>query len=247
MRDRGSRCSVGARTPAIWPDFPYRFRTPGGSPGEDQPDRLLGGGVVHRVRRAGRAPVALTYKWACYRHPHKPKRWIINRYLGRYNTARQDRWAFGDRTSGAYLLKFAWTKIVRHSLVRGDASPDNPPKPTTGPTGVPRANPRSTAEPCTCCAGSTGPDRSADTCSCTPTASLKAPTNGSSGTAPPARRSPGNTWSSSGRAYRTKLDSFTPPATAGPPAHGRTRHPCTPEIAQAACLSRVPRRVARTV
>jgi RNA-directed DNA polymerase len=33
---------------------------------------------------------------------------------------------FGDRTSGAYLPKFAWTKIVRHSLVRGDASPDDP-------------------------------------------------------------------------------------------------------------------------
>jgi RNA-directed DNA polymerase len=68
----------------------------------------------------------LTYKWACHGHPHKPKRWIINRYFGRYNTARQDRWVFGDRTSGAYLPKFAWTKIVRHSLVRGDASPDDP-------------------------------------------------------------------------------------------------------------------------
>jgi RNA-directed DNA polymerase len=58
--------------------------------------------------------------------PHKPKPWIINRYFGRYNTARQDRWVFGDRTSGAYLPKFAWTKIVRHGLVRGDASPDDP-------------------------------------------------------------------------------------------------------------------------
>jgi RNA-directed DNA polymerase len=68
----------------------------------------------------------LTYKWACHRHPHKPKPWIINRYFGRYNPDRQDRWVFGDRTSGAYLPKFAWTKIVRHSLVRGDASPDDP-------------------------------------------------------------------------------------------------------------------------
>src|SRR3954469_23133405 len=68
----------------------------------------------------------LTYKWACHSHPHKPKPWIINRYFGRYNTARQDRWVFGDRTSGAYLPKFAWTKIVRHRLVRGDASPDDP-------------------------------------------------------------------------------------------------------------------------
>jgi len=68
----------------------------------------------------------LTYKWACHSHSHKPRPWIINRYFGRYNPDRQDRWVFGDRNSGAYLPKFAWTKIVRHRLVRGDASPDDP-------------------------------------------------------------------------------------------------------------------------
>jgi RNA-directed DNA polymerase len=68
----------------------------------------------------------LTYKWACHSHARKPKPWIVNRYYGRYNPDRQDRWVFGDRNSGAYLPKFAWTKIVRHSLVRGDASPDDP-------------------------------------------------------------------------------------------------------------------------
>jgi RNA-directed DNA polymerase len=34
--------------------------------------------------------------------------------------------AGSDRESGAYLLKFSWTKIVRHQLVRGRASPDDP-------------------------------------------------------------------------------------------------------------------------
>ncbi len=68
----------------------------------------------------------LAYKWACHSHPDKPKPWITNRYFGRYNTARQDRWVFGDRDSGAYLPKLAWTKIVRHGLVRGEASPDDP-------------------------------------------------------------------------------------------------------------------------
>lgn len=68
----------------------------------------------------------LTYKWAKYSHPNKPKSWIINRYYGRFNTARQDRWVFGDRASGAYLPKFAWTKIVRHCMVPGTASPDDP-------------------------------------------------------------------------------------------------------------------------
>ena len=39
---------------------------------------------------------------------------------------------FGDRDSGAYLLKFARTKITRHTLVKGWASPDTPSWPATG-------------------------------------------------------------------------------------------------------------------
>jgi RNA-directed DNA polymerase len=68
----------------------------------------------------------LTYKWATHGHPNKPRRWIVNRYFGAFNKSRQDRWVFGDRDSGAYLLKFAWTKIVRHQLVTGGSSPDDP-------------------------------------------------------------------------------------------------------------------------
>jgi len=68
----------------------------------------------------------LTYKWAKWSHPHKGKRWIVRRYFGRFVPSRRDRWVFGDRSSGAYLLKFAWTKITRHTLVKGWASPDDP-------------------------------------------------------------------------------------------------------------------------
>jgi RNA-directed DNA polymerase len=68
----------------------------------------------------------LTYKWAKRTHSNKPKFWISHRYYGRFNPARNDRWVFGDRDSGAYLPKFAWTKIVRHQLVPGRASPDDP-------------------------------------------------------------------------------------------------------------------------
>ncbi|MHB8289116.1 MAG: group II intron reverse transcriptase/maturase [Acidimicrobiales bacterium] len=68
----------------------------------------------------------LTYKWAKHSHPRKPKRWIVNRYFGRFNKSRGDRWVFGDRDSGAYLVKHAWTKIVRHQMVKGKASPDDP-------------------------------------------------------------------------------------------------------------------------
>ena len=68
----------------------------------------------------------LTYKWANHSHPNKSKRWVVNRYFGEFNKSREDQWVFGDRDSGAYLLKYSWTKIVRHQLVRASASPDDP-------------------------------------------------------------------------------------------------------------------------
>ncbi len=68
----------------------------------------------------------LTYKWARYSHKNKPKSWIVGRYFGKFNKFRDDRWVFGDRDSGAYLPKFAWTDIVRHVPVRAGASPDDP-------------------------------------------------------------------------------------------------------------------------
>jgi RNA-directed DNA polymerase len=67
-----------------------------------------------------------TYKWAAYSHQNKPRHWVTARYFGRFNPSRQDRWVFGDRDSGAYLVKFTWTKIVRHTLVNAGASPDDP-------------------------------------------------------------------------------------------------------------------------
>ena len=68
----------------------------------------------------------LTYKWAAFSHDNKPIRWVVARYFGKYNKARNDRWVFGDRNSGAYLHKFAWTNIARHQIVRYRASPDDP-------------------------------------------------------------------------------------------------------------------------
>ncbi|MEV6861819.1 group II intron reverse transcriptase/maturase [Streptosporangium subroseum] len=68
----------------------------------------------------------LTYKWARHSHPNKPRTWVVDRYFGKFNKFRNDRWVFGDRDSGAYLPKFAWTNIVRHVLVVGGASPDDP-------------------------------------------------------------------------------------------------------------------------
>jgi RNA-directed DNA polymerase len=68
----------------------------------------------------------LTYKWACWTHPNKPKHWIAGRYYGRFSKFRNDRWVFGNPETGSYLPKLAWTPIVRHTLVQGGASPDDP-------------------------------------------------------------------------------------------------------------------------
>ncbi|MGH2918199.1 MAG: reverse transcriptase domain-containing protein [Solirubrobacteraceae bacterium] len=68
----------------------------------------------------------LAYKWAVYSHSNKSRAWVVARYFGMFNKSRRDRWVFGDRNSGAYLLKFAWTRIVRHQMVRSAASPDDP-------------------------------------------------------------------------------------------------------------------------
>jgi RNA-directed DNA polymerase len=59
-------------------------------------------------------------------HPNKPRTWQRQRYWDRLNPEREDRWVFGDKHTGRYLLKFSWFNIVRHTLVRGTASPDDP-------------------------------------------------------------------------------------------------------------------------
>jgi RNA-directed DNA polymerase len=68
----------------------------------------------------------LLYKWARRRHPNKPRRWVTARYFGAFHPTRQDRWVFGDRQTGAWLLKYAWTTIVRHVPIPGRHSPDDP-------------------------------------------------------------------------------------------------------------------------
>lgn len=65
-------------------------------------------------------------RYAKRTHPGKPKHWWRARYFGQLNLKRKDQWVFGDKRSGAYLLRFKWHKIERHILVRGRASPDNP-------------------------------------------------------------------------------------------------------------------------
>jgi RNA-directed DNA polymerase len=68
----------------------------------------------------------LTYKWARHSHPNKSNGWVAHRYFDAFNKSRRDRWVFGNRESGAYLLRHSWTSIVRHQMVPGPSSPDDP-------------------------------------------------------------------------------------------------------------------------
>jgi RNA-directed DNA polymerase len=68
----------------------------------------------------------LLYKWARRRHRNKPRQWVVARYFGAFHPTRDDKWVFGDRTTGAWLYKYAWTPIVRHVPVTGRYSPDDP-------------------------------------------------------------------------------------------------------------------------
>ncbi|MCO6011761.1 group II intron reverse transcriptase/maturase [Actinoallomurus purpureus] len=68
----------------------------------------------------------LTFKWARFTHPKKSRTWVVNRYFGKYHPSRQDKWVFRNPENTSYLVKFAWTKIVRHDMVKGTASMDDP-------------------------------------------------------------------------------------------------------------------------
>jgi hypothetical protein len=84
----------------------------------------------------------LAWKWAKFSHPNKPRRWIIARYFGMSNPARQDKWVLGSRETGFYLCKFAWTKIVRHRMVARAGVPGRPrPDRVLGPAATPRPAP----------------------------------------------------------------------------------------------------------
>lgn len=67
-----------------------------------------------------------TVRYVKHMHPTKSKKWRRQRYWGKLNKQRDDRWVFGDKRVGGYLLKFSWFTIVRHRLVQGTASPDDP-------------------------------------------------------------------------------------------------------------------------
>ena len=59
-------------------------------------------------------------RWAKRRHPNKSAKWIVNKY---WKTVGGDNWVFGDKDVSLY--KHSSTPIVRHTKVKGVASPYN--------------------------------------------------------------------------------------------------------------------------
>jgi hypothetical protein len=124
----------------------------------------------------------LTYRWARRSHPNKSRGWAAARYFGTFNKSRQDRWVFGDRDSGAYLTKFAWTKIVRHVPVQGVASLMTQPWPSTGPIGGANGKPRrwTSTPPGSCEPNAVAVPVAGSSC-CTPSTNHAAHESGSNG------------------------------------------------------------------
>ena len=171
---------------------------------------------------------------------NKPTRWVTARYFGKVNPSRADKWIFGSRHTGFYLRKFAWTAIVRHRMVAGAASPDDPSltdywatrrrrgKPPVGKTTLRLLQAQRW--------------RYAEGCCCMPIVSHKAHESGNSGLRLLARRS-ANTRSPCGvlarRTNASQTVSYTLTASAGSPAMATGTALLTAREAFGACLSRL--------
>src|SRR5438105_10648368 len=94
---------------------------------------IQGWANYHRVNCAKRTFKALddwNYKRALYhlRHKHAKDgpctlKWFREQgYLGHLNPLRGDNYLFGNKKKRAYLKKFAWFSIQRHTLVKGTNS-----------------------------------------------------------------------------------------------------------------------------
>jgi RNA-directed DNA polymerase len=64
-------------------------------------------------------------RWARFRHPRKGWTWIRRRYFGRLAPGRMDNWVFGNKGTGLFMYRLQWTKIERHTIVKGTSSPDD--------------------------------------------------------------------------------------------------------------------------
>lgn len=65
-------------------------------------------------------------RWISKTHPNKSFSWRDRRYWANHPAYPGSQWSFVDKDTGMVLYRIGYTRIQRHVLIRGDASPDNP-------------------------------------------------------------------------------------------------------------------------
>ncbi|OLP15621.1 group II intron reverse transcriptase/maturase [Leptolyngbya sp. 'hensonii'] len=65
-------------------------------------------------------------RWISKTHPNKSYGWRDHRYWGEHPAYPGSRWCFVDKDTGMVFYRIGSTRIQRHVLIQGDASPDNP-------------------------------------------------------------------------------------------------------------------------
>jgi RNA-directed DNA polymerase len=78
----------------------------------------IGNAATFMVQRA--------IRYAKRTHPNKSKYWWKAKYFGKLEPNSQHQWVFGDKQNGYRLLRYTTFKIVRHVMVVGTHSPDDP-------------------------------------------------------------------------------------------------------------------------
>ena len=65
-------------------------------------------------------------RWISKTHPNKSFGWRDRRYGAHHPAYPGSQWNFVDKDTGMVLYRIGYTRIQRHTLIQGDASPDNP-------------------------------------------------------------------------------------------------------------------------
>jgi RNA-directed DNA polymerase len=97
-----------------------------------------------------------TPRSACWSHPNKAQVLDHRPVPRKFSKFRTDRWVSGDKDTRACLPKPSWTDIVRHTLVKGGASPDDPALAGYWAQRRQKVKPRWIPTPCACCPGRDG-------------------------------------------------------------------------------------------
>ena len=154
----------------------------------------------------------LTCKWARYSHPNKPKPGSSPGTTAGSTSPGRTGGCSATATSGAYLHKFAWTRILRHQMVTARSVPRRPrPGRVLGQATAQGTAPADRQDQP---AAHQSPGRSLPdlrrSCCCPPMTGHRTHASGNTGWPPPARRSQGRHAGRTARRTRPNPVSYTP-------------------------------------